>query len=905
MFKNECRLLVTVFCTVFLSTCAIAQQKPAWQIQSGTITTRWADQVKPSNVLSEYPRPQLVRNKWINLNGLWEYAITPKTSDVPNAYDGSILVPYPVESALSGIKKFLKPEELLWYRRSFKNPTTRSGERVLLHFGAVDFESTIFLNGKQLMVHIGGYQHFTVDITDHLKIGRNELIVKVWDPTDAGPNPHGKQVLIPQGIMYTPSSGIWQTVWMEVVPESYIQALKIIPDVDKQSVSLEVAISKGEATFSDDFSNDLNTEADLSDYSINIEVKKGNSVVSRCAAPAGKPIIVQVKNPHLWSPDDPFLYDLRLQLVKKGKVVEEIGSYFGMRKIAVQKDERGIDRIFLNNKYIYNLGTLDQGFWPDGLYTAPTDEALKFDIIAAKAMGFNTIRKHIKIEPDRWYYHADKLGMLIWQDMVNPGNDTKEGRDEFEKENKINIAQLYNHPSIVTWVLFNEKWGQYDQERLTKWMKEYDPTRLVNGHSGEMLYVNDQLRSLSPNAWMAADMTDVHSYPFPRIAPYQPGKAMVLGEFGGIGVPVEGHLWDDLVAGWGYDGVVTPPMMQQQYTAMVDSLKILESLGLSASIYTQPFDVESEQNGLMTYDRAIIKLPVATLRNIHSKVWQVTGNYAVATSEFSARVADTINRDYAARLEEYKSGKNDSASLRSLTIMALKYKDKANVTKFSAEYINKLKNPYLENNLSFIEKVTTKKTDPGFTILEKSVALVGYDNIPRSITAKMEMLIFDNEVKGILNESPDWIQVEEIIRKHQPLEGELIRGLCVINYLNATVAGQKNATKNLVEAATRYDDRYHSGNYNAWAWLLFEKTKERRELEKAIEWSQKAINQETDQARKAASMDTYANLLYKLGNKTEALEWQEKAVAASRGDQEIKANYEKMKRGEPTWPNVN
>jgi len=905
MFKNECRLLVASLCAVFLSTDVIAQQKSAWQIQSGTIATRWAKQVNPTKVRPEYPRPQLIRNQWINLNGLWEYAITPKTSTAPAIYTGSILVPYPIESALSGVKKPLKPEEFLWYRRIFTKPATRSGERVLLHFGAVDFEATVFVNGKQLTVHTGGYQHFTVDITDHLKTGSNMLVVKVWDPTDAGPNPHGKQVLDPMGIMYTPSSGIWQTVWMEVVPENYIQALKITPDIDKQSVSIEVALGKRDAMFSDTFSDQFNTGTERSDYSINVQVKSGNTVVSGSVSPTDRPITIQVKNPHLWSPDDPFLYDLKLQLIKKGKVVEEIASYFGMRKIAIEKDEKGIDRIFLNNKYTYNLGTLDQGFWPDGLYTAPTDEALKFDIEAAKAMGFNTIRKHIKIEPDRWYYHADKLGMLIWQDMVNPGNDTKEARDQFEKENRVNIAQLYNHPAIVTWVLFNEKWGQYDQERLTKWMKEYDPTRLINGHSGEMLYVNDQLRSPSPNAWVAADMTDVHSYPFPRNAPHQPGKAMVLGEFGGIGVPVEGHLWDDLVAGWGYDGVVTPPMMQKQYTAMVDSLKVLENLGLSASIYTQPFDVESEQNGLMTYDRAVIKLPVAMLRSIHSKVWPVTSNYAVATMGFSATVADTINRDYATRLEEYQSGKNDSASLRSLTIMALKYKDTANVIKFSTEYISKLTNPYLENNLSFIEKATTKKTDPGFSVLEKSVALIGYANSPRIITAKMEQLIFNDEVKGILNENPDWNKVEEVIRKHPPLEGELIRGLCVIKYLNAAAAGKENATRNLVEAATRYDDRYHSGNYNAWAWLLFEKTTEKKELEKAVEWSLKAINQETDQGRKANTMDTHANLLYKLGRKNEALEWQEKAVAASRGDLEIKGNYEKMKRGEPTWPNAN
>jgi len=905
MLKKKCSLVVAGLFATFSYTVAIAQQQLQWQIQPGTIVTRWAKEVTPSKVQAEYPRPQLVRSKWVNLNGLWEYAITDKTIDLPDNYTGSILVPYPIESALSGVKKALRPEQLLWYKRSITKPTIKGNERLLLHFDAVDFEATIFLNKKELGNHRGGYQHFTLDVTDAMQTGKNELIVKVWDPSDAGPNPHGKQVLNPQGIMYTPSSGIWQTVWMEIVPNSYIRSVKTTPDIDKQSVTLQIAVGSGENTSSNDFSDQFNKGADLARYSVNVQVMNGGKVISRSAAPIDVPLTVPVKNPRLWSPDDPFLYDLKLQLVKNGHVLEEVSSYFGMRKIAVQKDKNGIERIFLNNKYTYNLGTLDQGFWPDGLYTAPTDDALKFDIEAAKTMGFNTIRKHIKIEPDRWYYHADKLGMLVWQDMVNPGNDTQEGRDQFEKENKENIAQLYNHPSIVTWVLFNEKWGQYDQERLTKWVKSYDPTRLVNGHSGEMLYVNDQLRSPSPNAWVAADMTDVHSYPYPRNAPYQPGKAMVLGEFGGIGVPIEGHLWNDLVTGWGYDGVVTPPMMQKQYTAMVDSLKELEHLGLSASIYTQPFDVESEQNGLMTYDRAIIKLPLATLRSIHARVWPITQNYALATRGFSATIADTINKNYAARLEEYKAGKNDSAFLRSLVLLALRYKDDANAAKLSGEYISNLKNPFQDNNIAFIEKVTTKKSDPGFVILEKSVAQLGYDNSSRSITRKMESIIFDAEVKNLLHENPDWNKVEEIISQHQPLEGELIRGLCVIKYLNATSSGQKNATKNLVEAATRYDNRYHFGMYNAWAWAIFQNSNDKRELEKAIEWSRKSIDEENDKFRKAGNMDTYANLLYKFGNKSEALKWQEKAFAADPDNGEIKDNFEKMKRGEPTWPNAN
>jgi beta-galactosidase/beta-glucuronidase len=401
------------------------------------------------------------------------------------------------------------------------------------------------VNGKEVGLHTGGYQAFSIDITDALKPGANELVVRVWDPTDLGPNPHGKQVLHPQGIMYTPSSGIWQTVWMETLPAQYIQALTPAPDIDKKVLDLNVSVA-----------------GDCEDCHVEAIALAAGKPVAATKASAGKALQLRIPSARLWSPDDPFLYDLEITLRKNGKPIDRVHSYFGMRKISVQADAEGKPRIFLNNRYTYNLGTLDQGFWPDGLYTAPADAALRFDIEAAKAMGFNTIRKHIKIEPARWYYHADKIGMLVWQDMVNPGNDTEEGRAQFETELKENIAQLYHHPSIVVWVLFNEKWGSYDQERLTKWIRQLDPSRLVNGHSGEMLYVNDQLRSPSPNAWAASDLTDVHAYPNPGYMQLQAGKAAVIGEFGGIGVPVEGHLWNDLQAGWGYDGVVTPPLLR-------------------------------------------------------------------------------------------------------------------------------------------------------------------------------------------------------------------------------------------------------------------------------------------------------------------------------------------------------
>jgi hypothetical protein len=575
-----------------------------------------------------------------------------------------------------------------------------------------------------------------------------------------------------------------------------------------------------------------------------------------------------------------------------------------MRKIEIKKDEKGIDRIFLNNKYTYNLGTLDQGFWPDGLYTAPTDEALAFDIKAIKAMGFNTIRKHIKIEPERWYYYTDKLGMLVWQDMVNPGNDKEEGHQEFEKECKENVAQLYNHPSITTWVLFNEKWGQYDQQRLTKWMKAEDPTRLINGHSGEMLYVNDQLRSPSPDAWAGADMTDVHAYPMPGHIQSQPGKARVLGEFGGIGVPVEGHLWDDLVSGWGYDGVVTPNKMKQQYSQMVDSLKVLEQQGLSASIYTQPFDVESEQNGLMTYDREVIKLPVETIRSINEKLWPNTENLAISTKGVSVKIANPNgSEDYQTRLKAYQGGKRDSAFLRSLAIMAQTNNDAITVIKASGEYIEMLRSPLFDANIKFIAHFTKNTKSPGFRILFNNIDRVSEvlgEDMGEAYTTKA---IEADEITPYVKKGtrPDWTAMEQrAVIKYGNLGQESVWQTKVFYSVN------HKDWETFSQALTPYLEKYgykrvwlNSDFINRMAWTTFENSNNRQALEAAATMAAEGLKQKET----TNLLDTYANLLYKLGRTDEALKWEQKAVASSKGDLEIKGNYEKMKRGEATWPN--
>jgi beta-galactosidase/beta-glucuronidase len=559
-------------------------QAQDWRQAPLQLSTPWSKEVAPGNALKEYPRPQLQRGNWTNLNGLWDYAITDSTTYRPDRFDGKILVPYPLESALSGVKKQLQPEQKLWYQRKFELNNKAADKRYLLHFGAVDYQCSVYINGKEVGEHTGGYQEFTFDITSALQKGSNELLVSVIDPTDKGDNPKGKQVLKPAGIMYTSTSGIWQTVWMEEVPANYIESLTITPDVDNSEVIVTVHSNSNAA----------------------IKLSAENNTAT---GKTNEPVHLKIANPKLWSPDDPHLYDLTVKTA-----TDEVKSYFGMRKIEIKKDSEGQERIFLNSQYTFNLGVLDQGFWPDGLYTAPTDEALKWDIQAIKDMGFNTIRKHIKIEPARWYYWADKLGMLVWQDMPYPANLSEGAKNEFERENKLNIAQLYNHPSIVCWVLFNEGWNSYDQERLAGELRQLDSTRLIDGHTGENY---DRNRSKDPTKWWTgSDMTDIHDYPGPGIAPQMAGKARVLGEWGGVRVVTPGHEWD-ASKGWGYIESGAKDFARK-YSFMIRHLKLFEEEGLTASIYTQPFDVEIEENGLITYDRKVFKIPVEEIRKINA-----------------------------------------------------------------------------------------------------------------------------------------------------------------------------------------------------------------------------------------------------------------------------------------------
>ncbi|MBC8984579.1 beta-galactosidase [Pedobacter sp. N36a] len=596
-----------------LSYSSLHAQEKNWTLIKNKITTPWAEKVNPKAPLPDYPRPQLVRSEnWKNLNGLWSYAIAPKDQNEPVKYQGSILVPFAVESALSGVGKTVGKDSVLWYKHAITIPASIKNKEVLLHFGAVDWQAEVFVNGKSAGQHEGGFDPFTFNITSLLKkSGTQEIKVRVWDPTDEGPQPRGKQVRKPEGIWYTPVTGIWQTVWLESVPKTHIIATKQTPDIDAKILTVNV-----------------NVAAAQPGDQVRITALDGKNEVTKKEAAIDEAVSLAIENPKLWSTTSPFLYDLKIELLRNGKVIDQAGSYFAMRKSSMAKDQNGIERMLINNEFVFQYGPLDQGWWPDGLYTAPTEEAMIFDILKTKEMGFNMIRKHIKVEPARWYYECDRLGMLVWQDMPSgdlgnhwePNLGTMGGTDKnrspeseamYRKEwNKI-MDDLHNFPSIVVWTPFNEAWGQFKTKEIAEWTKKKDPSRLVNSASGG-------------NHVITGDIVDLHHYPEPKMPRpdlFGTTHAIVLGEFGGLGLPVAGHTWKDK-DNWGYQSFKTADELFEKYDSFIRSLEGLIKKGLSAAVYTQTTDVEQETNGLMTYDR-IMKLPEAKIKGANDRLYFV------------------------------------------------------------------------------------------------------------------------------------------------------------------------------------------------------------------------------------------------------------------------------------------
>lgn len=616
-----------IFFVLILATSLQAQN---WKAVGGEMMSQWGKKVSPENVWQEYPRPQFERTEWKNLNGLWDYSLLKTNQSEPKRFQGKILVPFSFESPLSGVGKKITPEDKMWYKKSFSLPKNWDGKDVIINFEAVDYHCSVWVNDILVGSHKGGFDRFSFNITPYLKLkGNQKVVLSVEDATNFSSQPRGKQQINASGIYYTPVSGIWQTVWLEAVsPEAYLEEVKTTTDLDRSLVTLTPLANK----------------ALVSGYKVAVEVFFEGKKVTSGSTESNEALSLKINHPHLWSPDHPHLYTIKMSFANpNGKLIDRVESYFGMRKISLG-DHKGVKYLFLNNEPLFHYGTLDQGWWPDGLLTPPSDEAMRYDIEMTKAMGFNMIRKHVKIEPDRWYYHCDQLGIMVWQDMpsynrlalktpeemektknkdriynslerIRVGqadlNRRSEDADQFERELRRMVNIHYNAPSIVMWVPFNEGWGQYDSCRITEFVKSLDPNRLVNPTSGW---------TLRP----CGDIYDIHTYHVNlTVPPTALDRATVIGEFGGIGFPIKENLWNPEMRNWGYQTYYSSEELLKNYIYKLDQIvQMKEKNGLSAAVYTQTTDVEGEINGLMTYDREVIKIPAQTLKELHQNLYK-------------------------------------------------------------------------------------------------------------------------------------------------------------------------------------------------------------------------------------------------------------------------------------------
>jgi hypothetical protein len=707
--------IVSAILLLFISVSCTQKKEINWKIAENPILTKWAADVDPLKPWLQYPRPDMVRNAWMSLNGLWDYSITQKGIK-PEKWDGSILVPYPLESALSGVRKKISENENLWYKRTFKVPNVWKKKHILLNFEACDWETTIWIDGNEVGTHRGGYDPFTFDITKSLSPESiHQLLVCVWDPTDKGTQPRGKQVSTPGSIWYTPTTGIWQTVWIEPVNESYIASFRTVTNAGNGKVVFKTEVKNG------------------SSASLLFKIKKEGKTIATASGTSDNEITLQIKDPVLWSPDRPFLYDVTIELINNNRTVDKVTSFTGLRKISLGKTADGFTRMLLNNEFVYQNGPLDQGFWPDGIYTPPTEEAMVYDLQMTKKMGFNMLRKHVKVENRIFYYWCDKLGILVWQDMPSgdksiwgdmPDIDkSKEAAGQYEFELKRMIETKYNHPSIIMWVPFNEGWGQFETARITRLISDYDTTRLVNSASG----------------WTdrgTGNINDIHHYPDPVVQPAEEKRAIVLGEFGGLGLPLQGHTWEQ--KNWGYRNMADTLQLLSRFESYYDLIhRFVKENGLSATIYTQTTDVETETNGLMTYDRKVNKMGA-------DNVYRATNDIIPPSITSPERI---FTYSYTAELKNYRTGGKIYYTL-----------DGSEPTENSTQYTTPLKISETTAIKTFTRWADSQSRVISYLIEKKSLITSANANNPRS---GLKSTVYN----GNFNVLPDFSTLKPVLTK--------------------------------------------------------------------------------------------------------------------------------------------